>query len=393
MRGQLQNARMTRSEDDDLARLSIGHYEAPDEIDVDGNVQQAEIKCDELEAENDALLKEQLRLNAQIKLLSANLDEYKDLLDQHADLNDQLDESTAELKAEIDRLAAENDEYKRLNGELSNNIDDLKEQTSELQKQNEILAGLNDDLNATTIKLNNTVDDLEDQVDRLSEQNIIFSSEIDRLSNETDRLELVNGQLEQNNAELTAEVVDFASKIEDLQKLNDELQNIVSFVNETGQFLDQNLEDVTEYLSEQIVAYRSVATETIQNTYIQRAGLWDCQYHVHFGDYPFSKNHKLEIPNDLFEEVLDYIDDRVLQELCLDLDDFEKFMDSEFQAPPVYTTDHLVAGIASYTHLAFDHYFRDNGESGGLTREDWALAAYDCENLEGDKRFFIHEEE
>ena len=50
---------------------------------------------------------------------------------------------------------------------------------------------------------------------------------------------------------------------------------------------------------------------------------------------------------------------------------------------PVYTTNHIVSGINTYTTLAFNYYFGDNG----LTEEDWINAQYDCENLPTNKKF------
>lgn len=199
-------------------------------------------------------------------------------------------------------------------------------------------------------------------------------------------MERVNDELEENVADLQDEVTQFSGKVDELQKFNDELENIVSFVNETGSFLDETMDSVTEYLSEQIVAYRSVATETLQNTFIQRAALWDCAYRDHFGDDIFAANDKLPIPANKFDDVLNYVDDRVLDELCLSLEDFEDFLEIKFD-DPIYTTNHIVAGIASYAYLAFDYYFPDSGETGGLSETDWAMAGYNCERLPVSKLF------
>jgi len=247
------------------------------------------------------------------------------------------------------------------------------------------LEGLNKDLNTTIDRLDGEIGDLSSEIDRLTTQNGELSSQVSRLENATSDLEQVRKKLEDNVTALVQEVDDFSSKVDELQKYNDDLENIVSFVNETSAFLDESMGSVTEYLSEQIVAYRSVATETLQNTFIQRAALWDCAYRDHFGDEAFSRNDKLPIPDARFDEVMNYVDDRVLQELCLSLDDFEKFLEVEFD-DPVYTTNHIVAGIASYTYLAFSHYFPDQGDE-GITEAEWALAGYNCERLPSNKQY------
>lgn len=339
-----------------------------------------------LTQENFDLLNAQTRLADQISTLNSTLGTYKDLLDSQGDLNGELNQTTTFLEDEIDRLVASNEEYKRLNQDLNNTIGELSNQNTELANQNKILEGLNNDLNNTIDRLDDSIVDLSSEIDRLTTQNGQLSNEVGRLENATSDLEVVRKNLEDNVTALVEEVDQFSSKVDELQKYNDDLENIVSFVNETSAFLDENMDSVTEYLSEQIVAYRSVATETLQNTFIQRAALWDCSYRDHFGDDAFSRNDKLPIPNARFDEVMNYVDDRVLQELCLDLDDFEKFLEVEFD-DPVYTTNHVVSGIASYTYLAFSHYFPDSPQDRGVTEADWALAGYNCERLPGDKQF------
>jgi len=339
-----------------------------------------------LSIENFDLLNAQTRLGDQINSLNATLDTYKNLLDNQGDLNGELNQTTTLLEDEIDRLVAANEEYKRLNLDFNNTIDDLRNQNTELADQNNILKGLNNDLNNTIDRLDGKIGDLSSEIDRMTTQNGQLSSEVTRLQNTTADLEQVRLNLESNVTALKGQVDGFSNKVDELQQYNDELENIVSFVNETGNFLNETMDSFTGYLSEQIVAYRSVAAETLQNTFIQRAALWDCAYRDHFGDDSFSNSDKLPIPDDKFDEVMVYVDDRVLQELCLSLDDFEKFLEYEFD-DPVYTTNHIVAGIASYTYLAFGYYFPDAGESGGITEADWALAGYNCERLPINKQF------
>ncbi|CAJ1935001.1 unnamed protein product [Cylindrotheca closterium] len=339
-----------------------------------------------LTQENFDLLNAQTKLSDQISTLNSTLDTYKNLLDNQGDLNGELNQTTTQLEAEIDRLVASNEEYKRLNRDLNNTIGDLTNSNTELANQNKILEGLNMDLNNTIDRLDGEVGDLASEIDRLETQNGQLATEVGRLENATSDLEQVRKNLEDNVTALVEEVDQFSSKVDELQKYNDDLENIVSFVNETSGFLDESMNSVTEYLSEQIVAYRSVATETLQNTFIQRAALWDCSYRDHFGDEAFSKNDKVPIPDSKFDDVMNYVDDRVLQELCLKLDDFEKFLELEFD-DPVFTTNHIVSGIASYTYLAFSHYFPDSDEETGITEADWALAGYNCERLPDNKQF------
>lgn len=344
-----------------------------------------------LTEENLALLAERSRLNEQIDMLSSTIDDYKEILEKHGELNGELNATTLALEQQIDRLEASNAEYKRLNEELSSSIDELEEQNTALAEQNAILAGLNQDLNATIDRLDDQVDRLEGQVSDLGEQNDALEDQVDRLEDETNRLKEVNEDLEGNVEELKTEVDRFVNKTEQLEKLNGELENIVSFIDETGSYLDQTMDTVTEFLSEQIVAYRSVATLTLKNTYIQRAALWDCAFADHFGDHAFASNENLAIPSNMINEVFDYVGERVLEESCLSLDDFRDFLTVQFPTDPPFSKNHIVSGVASYTYLAYDYYFPDVDEANKLTEADWAMAGYNCQRLPTEKQF-LHAE-
>merc|ERR1712151_811815 len=60
------------------------------------------------------------------------------------------------------------------------------------------------------------------------------------------------------------------------------------------------------------------------------------------------------------------------------------------------TINHLISIVESYTSMALDYYFPDEGEmmigvvdnSNGLTPIDWARADYTCKKLPKNKRFF-----
>jgi len=264
----------------------------------------------------------------------------------------------------------------------------LEAQNSALAKQNDVFAVLNQNLNGTAQKMEVQIGTLESEVDDLNGENSRLEGLVDSIQKETVRLEGINLQLSTNVSNLELEVDRLKDRTEELQELNDEFGTIASFMEQTAGNLDGSYQALTAYLSEQIDVYRSVATETLQNTYIQRVSVWDCAYRSHFGDEDFAYNDGLEIPDEKFDEVIDYINGRVLNELCLSKDDFVSYLLEVFD-DPVFTSNHFVSGINSYTLLAMNFYFPDAGEAGGLTAEDWATAQYSCERLPSDK-LFLH---
>jgi hypothetical protein len=241
-------------------------------------------------------------------------------------------------------------------------------------------------LNATAQHLDEQVDLLEGEVDELAVQNSRLEDLVGDLRNETDRLEAINDELESNVDDLTAEVDSFANKTAELEGINQGLETIASFLNETAGDLDDTYEALTQFLAQQINAYHSIASETLHNVYIQRVAMWDCAYRDHFGDDAFGSDENAEIPDEDFDAVMDYIDDKVLKELCLAKNDFAHYIWNVFPDPK-FTSNHFISGINSYTTLAFDYYFPDSGEEGGLTDEEWALAGFACERLPNDKKF------
>lgn len=336
--------------------------------------------------ENLLIRSERDELSTQIDSLRSEIDNLSGLIDDHSDLNGALNQTTADLEAQIDRLQASNEEYARLNEELSDSLDELNAQNAALEEQNAIFAGLNQDLNATAQELQEQVGLLEGQVDGLTTQNDRLADLLDNLQEQKDELSEVNDQLETNVEDLQDEVGRLETQVDELQEVNSNLETITSFLNETAGDIDETVDSLAVYLSEQIQAYRSLATETVHNTYIQRVALWDCAYRDHFGDEPFGLDDSLEIPADKFDDVIDYINERVLEEICLSDQDFEAYLSSIFN-DPVFTTDHFVSGLNSYSTLAFNYYFPDGGESGGLTEQDWASAEYSCQGLPAEKLF------
>lgn len=345
-----------------------------------------------LTQENALLVSERDELSLQIDDLSSNINELQDLVNNQGDLNDDLDESVSSLEAEIERLKAENDRYQNLNNELSSSIEDLQNQVWNLEDQNTAFAELNAELLAIQEGLDNEVDELREQNEVLASNVDDLEASVDQLSNYTGRLEEANDDLEENVGMLQDKVDSLEENVGQLEQLNGQLETIASFISETGIGIEESYEQVTEFLAEQIVGYRSVAQETLQNTYIQRVSLWDCAYRDYFADYDFAFKGTEEIPEQdveggVFDRVIDYIDERVLGELCLSVEDFEEYLEETFDEP-VYTSNHLISGINSYSDLVFDYYFPDASDTGAsLTPEDWAMAGYDCNNLPADQKY------
>lgn len=256
----------------------------------------------------------------------------------------------------------------------------LKEQIEELEYQIDRLEG--------------EVDRLASEVDRLETENDRYEALNDQLNNTVAELQAVNDDLEETAAELdtsvkslNATVIDLEGINEDLstqnaeyQRLNGELVQIVSFLNETAGAINQSFEDLTRFLSEQIILNRQIAIRTLELQYQDQATFWDCTLTDIFQGESWVNNQNSPVGTVDISRVLTYVDERVLSELCLSRSDFNLFLVSRYGSLSTVSVNQLRQSVALYTGQALNYYFPDAGET-GLTPVDWAEASYTCEGV------------
>jgi hypothetical protein len=189
-------------------------------------------------------------------------------------------------------------------------------------------------------------------------------------------------------------VVELQDEIAILREENDRLTNltsslgtILSFLEETNQDADVTVDQLAGQLQEQITNSRRLVMENLQNTLIQRTQTWNCDYVNAFSGSSFAQDFSVPIPSGSYDAVMDYVETRVLQDLCLDRSDFELYLSVNFMPNgDGLTSNELISGVSMYTIDALDHYFPDSGED-GVTEEEWAEAEYDCSNLSTDRQY------
>lgn len=222
---------------------------------------------------------------------------------------------------------------------------------------------MNDKLNAT--------------VEELQEINVALNDTANRLEDTNQQLGVKVLDLEEQNAV-------FADQNDKLTKTVNDLILISSFLNETSAGLSASLEQITTFLAEQIESNRAILIQTLENTYRQRKDGWNCDYNSVFGGETFVQNYNTQISATDLDRIMDYVSNRVLDELCLDQEDFMRFLELPQYTP--LTSNRLNSAMTVYAERAIDYYFPDRNEN-GLTWEDWADAAFDCEKLPATKRY------
>jgi ABC-type transporter Mla subunit MlaD len=289
------------------------------------------------------------------------------------------------LKRQNGILSESNDRYEDLNDHLNDSIAELKEQNEFLAAQVDLFSILNQDLNATMIDLTEQVDRLEGQVSNFTLENDRLENLVGSLSNETDTLTELSNVLQSNVDRLEGDIATLEQENGRLDASIADLKTVIEFWGDVSGNFDDTYEEMAAFLAQQIETNRFLVLEALQNTYHQRVGGWDCALRDQFAMEPFANDDSVTIPGDSIDDVLTYVDERVLSDLCLDKADFEKYLEDRYSIAEV-TVGRLATSVQRYTWSAIDHYFPEDGET-GLSAEDWATAEYDCGKLASDQKY------
>ena len=101
---------------------------------------------------------------------------------------------------------------------------------------------------------------------------------------------------------------------------------------------------------------------------------------------PFATDRSQVIGEDDYLDVLEYVDERILSELCLDPADFADRLRQRYESPQRITTNQLLSSVSAYTSDALEYYF-PTGDKMGLSSLDWSNAGFRCEHLPLDLRY------
>lgn len=262
-----------------------------------------------------------------------------------------------------------------------------------------------DELNSRINEFKEEATFREIQMTQLNSQLDKFSIEVFKLENENQQFLALNEQLvatTQKYQELNSELNTTASRLQnmtnglsvtndELVEINADLSTVTSFLNETARDVESSYNDIAAFLSEQISINRDIMLKMIENTYSQRTSTWDCDVHSKFSGKEFLRYSDSPIGDSYtnqetgINDLLDYINVRVLRPLCLSQPDFETFLASTYISGGHFATisfNDLSQGVVIYTSAAFEYYFPDEDLVDiGLSIDDWSSASYDCNTL------------
>eukprot|EP00980_Cylindrotheca_fusiformis_P002091 scaffold470_cov98-Cylindrotheca_fusiformis.AAC.3 len=232
--------------------------------------------------------------------------------------------------------------------------------------------------------LNEQIDRLKGEVDRLEAENERYSDLNDQLNVTVRGLDETADELNITVTELNASANVLSGEVEELRKINSDLRSISDFLNSTANKLDKSYNEIKESLVKHIEANKVLTMARYKNQMQGRITNWQCNFGARFRTEAFANILTLDIPASSWTEVSGYVSERVLEELCLDDADFERFLQEKYSS---WNAKNLFQAVSAYTETAFDWYFPNEGED-GLTPDDWSKANFDCQQLTTNYRMY-----
>ena len=313
-------------------------------------------------------------LSSEIDRLGAQVDLLNDENMRYADLNNELEGTVDDLNNTTSRLGIIADELNSTNEELKEEVDNLTD-------QNSIFEAMNQDLNATVSRLSGEVELIRGTLSDLAHENESLGNLTSSLQQLVDNLENVSSDQNTTLSEMKVVIVDFQRENDRLRLWNDDLLTMISFINGTSLSLDSSFKQMTDYLTEQITVNEILVLRSLESFFRNQIASWDCDYRDIFAGENFAQDFGAEISPELEPSILEYVNDRVLSELCLDLKDFQMALKDESMGGSL-TSWKLLRVVSAYTEAALDFYFPPGDADHGLGPTDWSAASFKCAHLE-----------
>ena len=301
-------------------------------------------------------------------------------LQQQALVRDQTD-----LAAQVNVLEFDVTDMQAINAKVEQETANLTRVTADLQLATQETQATVDELTVQAHALNETTQDLREHVDALvqtlqsSEAKTVVledtAQEVEQILQDTQSQTAVLQALEQNFAFLT-----------------------IYLTNTNTDIAQETFASVQMALASSIALTRVNAFGSLYNWYLDTVNTWDCRNADFFGDQAFftpeaNQGRSIVSVSSLqgLTSVLAVVDDRLLQALCLDQEDFNRFLTNLFYptlAFPValqqVTYAQIEQAVLDYGNRALAYYGLPTCNTNSdcqVSPLDWEQAKFDCHNL------------
>lgn len=285
-----------------------------------------------------------------------------------------------------------NNLFKELNDDLANNIANFDEQNYVLEQENESYMFLNRDLNKTINYLQVDLSGMEKANDNLNASINSIRSTNDNITRTNDELRKTN---EYNNAtarSLEAILDNLAIQNLHYRQINKNLAASLSFLNDTANDTYSTFENIVFDLDSKLHQGQILLLKDLQIRMESDVASWRCLFNKAFNDHYWVQNPKEYImPTSDFYEALNYIDNIVFGKLCVDIKDFELYIQKQLSVakyPDEMTLSSLGTFVHDYSSLVIEFYYYDLfGERGVITTNEWVKVDFSCDKLAGNQRY------
>lgn len=341
------------------------------------------------------------RLEAEIDRLGSEVDDLEGQVDRYSEENDRMEKNNEEFGAQNDIFTSSNEVYEDLNDGLNVSVAELTRQNQLLEESNEEYAALNVELLESNEALTVEVDELGVLSTKLTATADEYEKLTDDLSTQVTKLEESNDELGTRVTGLESEVGNLGNENDRLSKLVEDFKKIESFLSEEAANIQQSVDQIAAFLTDQIDANRNLVLQRMATAYRQVTTSFTCGFDLTYRGFSFTSDPNSSLGGTWYPFAVigpgnedGYVEETVLTELCLDSDDFEAYLSNFIGGEPnTVTTNELQSGVSRYVDLAMVWYFPYEEEDAtttvtGVGSGDWAEAGYNCENLPQEKQFF-----
>lgn len=294
-----------------------------------------------------------------------------------------------------DALTASSDELKEENNRLKDWAKNINATIEEYKEQNEILKTENGKFEEYTKTLNNTVDNLVAELAKSVEaeqqlRNTVQDYEELKQTLNAEILHLVNhtNDLNETVMELNHATALYEEQNQKLSSLNEDLNSVVGFLQEEVDGVHSSYESLVGTLADTILRKEVLAEIALMERIRKDISGWECGFTAAFANEDFGKDGEVAIGYSSYDTVMNYINDRILSDVCVQRGNFELYLSSEILLPGQkkweINRNDLVNGVNLYLTEVLNHYFPGEG---GSDKIDWNTADYDCRNLAYEDRF------
>ncbi len=264
----------------------------------------------------------------------------------------------------VELLNDENQEFKTLNAELQTENKRYDSYTKELNRTVEELIDELAISTATQTALSVSLNEYK-AIRQTLEDEILFLSD-------------TTGDLNSTVQELNAAIAEFEEE-------NDKFRTIVSFLEDEANGVQHSYDELAKTLASTIIRKRTLAEIGVKERMKAELAGWECGLVVAFATQEFSKNVNYPIGYSHFDDVVDYVSDKLFVNFCINSTDFETFLQNEIveEGNTIWTINlsDFTRGVNIYTSEVLNYYFPDEDDTNGLDSEVWETANYECSKL------------